>query len=310
MKSERLGSASGPVRRVSLGLPVYNGESFLRQALDSILAQTFVDFELVISDNASTDSTPDICQAYKVGDARIRYYRNESNRGAAWNHNRVFELSVGEYFKWCAADDVLAPGYLAACLDRLEAQPDAVLCYSNAVVIDDDDQPVELARHQDPPLASPDSVTRFSALLSPIPTSIIPFYAVIRSRALGRTRLHGNYLAGDRCLLAELSLLGPFLRVPEVLFYRRLGAKKKGNWNTNEMLVYAPSRPARFAVREWRVAVEHLKSIRRAPLDLRLKLRLARSWLRWLVRARATLHGEVKELIKDILRHSLGVFRE
>src|SRR5262245_31427219 len=133
MKSEERRSGLGQaIPRVSLGLPVYNGEGFLRQALDSILAQTFEDFELIISDNSSTDSTPAICHDYKAADARIRYLRNESNRGVAWNHNRVFALSTGEYFKWCAADDLIAPEYLSACLGRLEAEPDAVLCYSDA----------------------------------------------------------------------------------------------------------------------------------------------------------------------------------
>jgi glycosyltransferase involved in cell wall biosynthesis len=314
MKWENVGPA--PRRRaprVSLGLPVYNGESFVRQALDSILAQTFADFDLVISDNASTDSTPEICKAYEAGDPRIRYFRNESNRGVAWNHNRVFELSTGEYFKWCAADDVLAPDYLAMCVDGLEARPDAVLCYSDAIVIDECGEPVEVekktVRIRDLPLASPDPVTRFSSLLSPIPTTIIPFYAVMRSQALRRTRLHGNYLAGDRCLLAELSLLGPFVRVPDVLFYRRRGVKNRKDWNTDEMLLYAPSRPERFAVREWRVAIEHLVSIRRAPVNPGLKVKLVQAWLRWLVDARVALHQEVKELVKDVVRHSLGGMR-
>lgn len=85
--------------QVSIGMPVYNGEQFLKDALDSILAQTFDNFELIISDNTSTDNTQEICKAYSAKDQRICYYRNEKNLGAAWNFNRVFELARGEYFK-------------------------------------------------------------------------------------------------------------------------------------------------------------------------------------------------------------------
>src|SRR5436190_12174806 len=91
---------------VSIGLPVFNGERYLRQALDSLLGQDFQDFELIISDNASTDRTAEICRAYVAKDRRIRYYRNESNIGSAPNYRRVFELARGEFFKWCSHDDV------------------------------------------------------------------------------------------------------------------------------------------------------------------------------------------------------------
>src|SRR3982751_485615 len=98
--------------KVSIGLPVYNGELHLALALDSILAQTYGDFEIVISDNGSTDGTESICRRYAAADPRIRYERNETNRGAAWNYNHVFELSRGEYFKWMAHDDLIEPNYL------------------------------------------------------------------------------------------------------------------------------------------------------------------------------------------------------
>ena len=95
--------------RVSVGIPVFNGERFLAETIESILAQTFKDFEIVISDNASTDRTEEICRSYAARDPRIRYNRNDTNRGAAWNHNRVFELARGEYFKWQSHDDFCAP---------------------------------------------------------------------------------------------------------------------------------------------------------------------------------------------------------
>src|SRR6266536_1939108 len=86
--------------RVSIGLPVFNGERFVAEAIDSILAQTFEDFELIISDNASTDGTEEICRCYAEKDERIRFVRNRENYGAAFNFNQTFHLSSGGYFKW------------------------------------------------------------------------------------------------------------------------------------------------------------------------------------------------------------------
>ncbi|UBF27329.1 glycosyltransferase [Kovacikia minuta CCNUW1] len=116
--------------RVSVGLAVYNGENYIREAIDSILAQTFEDFELIISDNASTDKTQEICLEYAARDQRIRYDRADRNRGAAWNQNRVFELSTGTYYKLAAHDDVIAPDYLAKCVAVLDQNPAVVLCHS------------------------------------------------------------------------------------------------------------------------------------------------------------------------------------
>ena len=93
--------------RISIGMPVYNGEQFLAGALDSVLTQDFEDFELIISDNASEDGTQKICLDYAARDRRIRYYRNEMNIGGSRNHSRVFELSAAEYFKWAHYDDWL-----------------------------------------------------------------------------------------------------------------------------------------------------------------------------------------------------------
>ena len=111
--------------RVTLGVPVFNGGPFLPETLDSLLNQTFSDLEVVISDNASTDRTEEICRAYAARDPRVRYYRNDVNRGAAWNHNRVFELARGEFFKWSAADDLCAPEFLTLCVAALDRDPAA-----------------------------------------------------------------------------------------------------------------------------------------------------------------------------------------
>ena len=117
---------------VSVGLPVYNGERYLRQAIESIQSQT--DLELIISDNASTDATEGICREYATRDPRVRYYRSDQNRGAAWNHNRVVELARGEYFKRQCHDDYCDTTFLEKCLAVIHSNPDVVLCYPRSFV--------------------------------------------------------------------------------------------------------------------------------------------------------------------------------
>jgi glycosyl transferase family 2 len=92
----------------------------LGKSLDSILNQTFTDFELIISDNASTDRTGEIAKAYAKRNHRIRYYRSEKNMGPGWNIRRVYELATAKYFKWAAADDVLESEFLRRCVEILE----------------------------------------------------------------------------------------------------------------------------------------------------------------------------------------------
>lgn len=150
---------------ISLGLPVYNGENFLRDTLDSILAQTFKDFELIISDNASTDSTEEICRAYAAQDQRVHYHRNEHNLGAARNYNRAFELSNGKYFKWAAHDDLYAPEYLEQCVKILESNPSIVLCYSPVIFIDNQGKQLRKSASELLNLRSPQASKRFREYL-------------------------------------------------------------------------------------------------------------------------------------------------
>ena len=123
--------------RVSIGVPVFNGERFLEQALQSLVTQTFSDCEIIISDNASTDRTGEICRAFAAQDPRIRYYHNVVNRGASWNFNRVLELAGGEFFKWAAADDICAPEFLARCVAALDQSPEAVMAMTKVAEIDE-----------------------------------------------------------------------------------------------------------------------------------------------------------------------------
>jgi glycosyltransferase involved in cell wall biosynthesis len=254
--------------RVSIGLPVWNGERYLAEALDSILAQTHADFELIISDNASTDRTGEICRMYAARDERIRYFRNETNLGAAGNFNRVFELASGDYFKWAAYDDLCAPEYLERCVKILDREPDIVLCYAKTRIIDEHGEFVE--DYLDGlNLRSPKPHERFRDLFS-APGLCNPVFGLIRSAVLKRTALIGNYASSDRVLLGELALLGQFYEIPEYLFLRRGHPERSLEANVTDAEIAAwfdPALRGRILLPRWRRLFEYLGAIRRVPVS-------------------------------------------
>ena len=127
-----------PTPLISIGLAVYNGQNFVADAIESVLSQTFADFELIVTDNASMDATPEIAAEFVRRDSRVRYYRNAENLGCAPNLNRCYELSNPKtrYFKWAAHDDVIAPTFLERCVEALEADSSAAMAHTRSVIID------------------------------------------------------------------------------------------------------------------------------------------------------------------------------
>jgi glycosyltransferase involved in cell wall biosynthesis len=249
---------------VTIGLPGFNGEAFLRQAVDSILAQTYTDFELLLSDNCSTDRTAVICQSYLLADPRIRYVRQPVNIGAAKNYNGLVALSSGKYFKWAAHDDVLAPRFLEECVRALEQDPGVVLAFARTQLIGEDGEPIagrpdrdgRPLSDRDPPSSSdfvigklpgadypqaalPDPVARFREVLFTYDPTF-PVFGVIRRSALERTRLIDSYFGSDRVLLAHLALLGRFARLDAPLIFNRthpgqsssLSRRERARWIT------------------------------------------------------------------------------
>jgi glycosyltransferase involved in cell wall biosynthesis len=251
-------------------MPVYNGERYLRLALDALLAQTYRDFTLVISDNASTDATEGICRDYAARDPRIRYVRQAQNLGAVRNINALIDMAASPLFMWHADDDIAEPELLEACVAELDRRPGAVLAYCVAAPIDADGN---LAPRPPRPLdlASPDPVRRFELCLDPIPYSENVNYALMRRDVLLRTQRHGPFAGGDRGLAAELALHGPFARIDRTLFRRRLAVTER---SASETETYNTGRPARFRLREWRILGQNLRSIQRAPLPFAVKRRL------------------------------------
>ncbi|HEU4948719.1 MAG TPA: glycosyltransferase family 2 protein [Kribbella sp.] len=204
--------------RLSIGLPVYNGENYLAEALDALLGQSYSDFELVVSDNASTDGTEEICRDYAARDKRIRYLRQPVNIGAGPNHNLVFHESRGELYKWASHDDLYGRDLLLRCVEALDARPDVVLAHAWQAIIDGDGNvvlPVDYPLATDDPRAP----ARFRSMLFAVGGD--DFYGVIRSDVLRQTPLQQSYHHADRTIVSELALHGPFYQVPEILYFRR-----------------------------------------------------------------------------------------
>jgi glycosyltransferase involved in cell wall biosynthesis len=250
--------------KVSIGLPVRNGGQHLAEAIDAILAQTFRDFELIISDNASTDDTPAICATYAARDPRVRVIRQERNIGAARNFNLVFARSTGKYFKWAAHDDLIHPSYLEACLAALEAQPDAVLCQSLVEIVDRDHGEREVYDHTAFGSARPAPSERLAARLRARPCTDV--FGLIRREALQDTVLIADHVGADRTLLIELALRGRFAVVPEILFFNRdhpgrftrqlKSMRAQAAW-------FAPDQPAPNYLRTWKLYRTSLRLVRR-----------------------------------------------
>jgi glycosyltransferase involved in cell wall biosynthesis len=288
---------------VSIGVPVYNGADYLRAALDSILAQTYTDFEIVISDNASEDTTPELCQEYVARDARIRYTRSDTNRGAAWNYNRVAEMARGKYFKWAAHDDWLAPTYLERCVEELDSAGSATaLVYPRTILICDDPAEREFyggdrvryddrldTRHPDP-IRRLCHVARHLDLCNPV-------MGLFPRETLLSTELIQPFSGSDVLLLSEISLLGEIHEVPEWLFYRRRHPRSSRLQNSTADTV-ARWFSTDVAHRRWdtltprsRLLWEHLKLVWRSSLPWTARIRGVISYLATRIIRRARVMG-------------------
>lgn len=206
--------------RLTIGMPVYNGEAFIEEAIESLLGQTFDDFTLIIADNASTDATEDICRSYAVRDPRVSYLRHDKNLGAAENHNVLVRLAETEYFKWAASDDVHAPTMVSACIDALENHPEMIGAFTGTLQIDEHGSPIktEASRLRS---ESPRPYVRFRHIIA-VPNSCFPIFGVYRTGTMKSTNLMTGLVGSDRTLLAELSLIGRWIEIPEALVGRRM----------------------------------------------------------------------------------------
>lgn len=284
---------TGPIRpMVSIGIPVYNGEKYLATAIESLLAQSYTDFEIIISDNASTDRTQQIAEEYVVRDPRIRYDRMASNGGAILNFNRLVEMSRGKYFKWAAADDVCAPQYLEVLVEMMEQDPELVWCHTRSGKIDEtgkvlspsDEAAEGLAYSEDAGLPrhgfdSNRPSPRFRGVL--LGTAwCADCYGLIRREVLQKTRLLPQCYGSEKVLMGELALHGRYNEFPERWFMQRVHSQASGHLATNSQQQQYSLGQAAKRKRSWsrlKLLSQHWESIRRTPLTIGERARCYRA---------------------------------
>ena len=279
--------------KVSIGLPVFNGEEYLPGTLDRLLAQTFSDFEIIICDNASTDDTAKICTDYASRDKRIQYVRNDSNIGAAPNFNRTFELSRGAYFAWAACDDVHDHRFLERGVSVLDENPDVVLSHSAIAFIDQNDAPVRFRQGKGDDeddgylrdiygnsVMGPDNLhiaesprpeERFRDVLRNV-NWCLQIFGLMRADVLRHTGLQRHYYGADKVLLAELSLAGRFHQVEEMLFTKRIHPKMSFYQTTKEKRTWIDTSKVR-RLPQLHMLKDYAIIVSRAPLSFGQRLR-------------------------------------
>jgi glycosyltransferase involved in cell wall biosynthesis len=271
---------------------VHNGERYIAETVDSLIAQTFEDFELIICDNGSQDRTEQICRSYAAKDPRVRYFRSSTNLGAPTNYRRSFELSSGEYFRWANCDDLFGPVSVARCVEVLDGDPATILAYPKTKLIDERGQVIseyEDRLHLQHARAS----ERFVQLCLGV-RLVNVIYGLIRTDILRETALIGNFIGADIVLLAELTLYGKFWEIPEFLFYRRIHPGASSSYKSIDQLqeFYQPGSKGRIVCTQWSHLWALSCSVVRAPIPFTEKMRLAHFLLRKAVWARRGLAGE------------------
>jgi glycosyltransferase involved in cell wall biosynthesis len=257
-----------PPPRLSIGLPVYNGERYLAGSIEALLGQSYEDFELIISDNASTDDTPGICHRYEKQDSRIRYIRQSRNIGLVPNHNFVVRQARGELFKWASYDDLYARDLVKRCVEALDEHPQVVLAHSWSAHIDSSGNATKLLKF---PVATASSRApeRFRSMLFDAKGDYT--YAVMRIDVLRRTPLHASYHRAEYALITEFALHGSFYQVEDWLFFRRERPDEPQMSVRDRCAIFDPRRADALRNPAIRLYSEYiwgyLAAIRRAPLS-------------------------------------------
>ena len=277
----------GRTPRLSVGLPVYNGEKYLAESIDALLGQTYTDFELIISDNCSTDGTAEIGRNYESADRRVRYFRQPQNIGLAPNHNFVADQARGELFKWASNDDLYARELLERCVDALDEHPEVVLAHSWTAYIDAGGT----VTHAFPyPLstASPSPPERLRSVL--FDSGGDDDYGIMRTSVLRAVAKKDSYHHADHTIIAEIALHGPFHQVPQWLYFRRDHedrAERSSPTVRSRCVNMDPRRADRVrhpAVRLYGEYVwGYVSAVRRAPLSGAERRECYRVLRRWLV---------------------------
>ena len=291
--------------KLSVGMPVYNGQEFLASAIDSILNQSFKDFELIISDNASTDATEQICQEYAAKDPRVRYFRNAENIGASDNYNAVYHHAQGEYFKWASSNDLCDPRFLEECVNVLEQNQDVVLCYPQVQLFAESLEDARLY-DDDLHLMQDSACERYREFLERVKLNNV-MNGVMRTAALRNTAMIKPYYSSDTALMAELVLKGKIYQVRGTYFFRRMDEKTATALKSQEEVVkhYFPNLNKLMLFQKWKLQSEYYAAIKRAVVGENEKKCLKKYFFRQLRWQRRVLFADLKLALKKYM-HNFG----
>jgi len=288
--------------KVSIGMPVYNGERWIEKAIMSFTNQTFHDFELIIANNNSTDRTHEICEYFKKKDTRIRYYRNSHNIGIANNYNKVFEVSNGEYFKWTSVSDLCDPTFLEKCIKVLEEHSEVVLCYPRTLLVLEEGKMIPYEDNLN--LQDEDPCIRYIKFIERIKLNNV-MNGLIRSDCLKKTQLNKDYISEDINFTAELTLYGKFYELPEYLFYRNHTEGTTSALKSKEDIIknFNRNKESEMFLQEWKYQLAFYTGVYRSPLTAYQKSKL------FLYLLKRTRYSRV-ELFKDLIYYMNSVIRK
>jgi glycosyltransferase involved in cell wall biosynthesis len=261
----------GHACKITVGVPVYNGERYLTEALSGLECQDIDGLEIVISDNASTDATEEICRELAARDPRFQYHRSDVNRGVSWNFNRTIELATGALFMWNAADDIAEPGHLSRCAEALRAEQGALIAFSRVSVINEDGTVVGYPDDENLDFSSPRARDRVATFLRREAWQVVGYGGLIRTSALRAAGGHPYYYGGDVVLGLELAMRGPFAAVPERLFRSRRHdeqmSKLQGGDLATQISAYDKGVRQRLSFPQWRLNREMIAHVMHAPIS-------------------------------------------
>lgn len=213
---------------VSVCMPIYNEERFIAETLESVLSQDYSNIEVVISENCSTDSTPEILACFAARDSRIRIIRTNMTILAGANGLQAFYNSNGQYYLLVAGHDRLEPGYIRKCFKLLHENPNVILAYSRAAFIDTQGRRVGICPGNIDTRGG-DPVSRFFQVMWGVQYGY-PMYGLIRRDILEQVYNKSiNLPAPDYLLLSELACLGEFAQLEEILYNFRM-MDDYGSW--------------------------------------------------------------------------------
>jgi glycosyltransferase involved in cell wall biosynthesis len=288
--------------KISVGIPAYNSAAHIGLTIEGLLSQTYGDFELIVSDNASTDATRDIVGEYMRKDPRIRYERHSVNVGANPNYSYLVHRANGEFFKWSSSSDWCAPTFLESCLSELTANPDSVLAVPRTCLFQDSPKSAEAYDH-DISLLDDSPSARLRALNETIRLNNA-VNGLIRASALRSTRLVPRYIGADVVFMEHLALLGKFRLIDQRLFYRRMDRATATALQDDKgkLTHHYPKHSLGMLLQGSKKQIGRLRVALRAPLSLGERMRVIALVAKMIYWERAFLNEDARDIWQYVTR--------